>query len=65
MYKIVDESIFFFSKVFLSKFSQEDLSFSTFHGYKGIYSRYEIECEKSFLSKIGYIGESLRDWDES
>ena len=26
---------------------------------------YEMECEKSFFSKTGYIGKSLRDWDES
>ena len=26
---------------------------------------YEMECEKSFFSKIGYTSESLRDWDES
>jgi len=26
---------------------------------------YEMECEKSFFSKIGCTDESLRDWDES
>ena len=36
MYKIVDESILFFSRVF----SQNSLwNLSTFYGYKGIYSK--------------------------
>ena len=40
MYKIMDGSILFFSKISLSKFSLEALSFLfTFRGYKGIYSR--------------------------
>ena len=40
MYKIVDESILFCSRVSLSKFSLEDLFLThTFRGYKGIYSR--------------------------
>ena len=43
--KIMDESILFFSRVSLSKFSLEKLS--TFRGYKGIYSRVCMECEES------------------
>ena len=40
--KIVNESILFFSRVFLWKLS-------TFRGYKGIYSRVCMECEESVL----------------
>ena len=32
--------------------------FSTFHGYKGIYSRVCKECEKSFFCKTGSFGDS-------
>ena len=40
MYKILDESILFFSRVSLSKFSLEKISkLYTFRGYKDIYSR--------------------------
>ena len=46
--KIVDESILFFSRVFLLKFSLEAL---TFCGYKGIYSRVYEECEESVTTK--------------
>ena len=56
MYKIVDESILFFSRVSLSKFSLEPLYISW---VKGIYNRYEIEYEKSFFSKTRCIGKSL------
>ena len=42
--KIVDESILFFSRVSLSKFSLKALNISW---YKGIYSRVCMECEKS------------------
>ena len=40
MYKIVDESILFFSRISLLKFSLEKISkLYTFRGYKGIYIR--------------------------
>ena len=63
MYKIVDKSIFFFSRASLSKI----LSRSSLHfvGIRVFIVRYEMECEKSFFSKTGCTGESLRDWDES
>ena len=32
---------------------------STFHGYKGIYSRVRDKCEKIFFYKIGQFGDSL------
>ena len=51
--KIVDESIFFFSRVSLSKFSLEVFIFC---GYKGIYSNICEECEKSILIQTGYSG---------
>ena len=52
MSKIVDESIFFFSRVSLWKLS-------TFRGYKGIYSRVREKCEKLFFYKIGYSSDLL------
>ena len=52
MSKIVDESIFFFSRVSLWKLS-------TFHGYKGIYNRVCKECEKAFFCKIGCSSDSF------
>ena len=55
MMKIVDESILFFSKVSLSKFSL--WKFSTFRGYKDIYSSVCEECEKSVLIQIGHSGD--------
>ena len=51
MMKIVDESILFFSRVSLSKFSLEVF---TFCGYKGIYSSVCEECEKSLFCKTGH-----------
>ena len=54
--KIVDELILVFSRISLSKFSMEAL---TFRGYKGIYSKVREECEKSFLYKTGHSGDSL------
>ena len=51
-YKIMDESILFFSRVSLSKLS-------TFRGYKGIYSRVCAECEKSYFRKTGCSSDSL------
>ena len=56
MYKIVDESILFFSRVYLSKFSLEALYISW---YKGIYSRVCEGCEKSFFCKTEGFGDSL------
>ena len=44
--KIVDESILYFSRVSLSKFSLEP---STIHGYKGIYTGVCLECKRSGL----------------
>ena len=46
--KIVDESILFFSRVSLSKFSLEVLSFV---GIRGIYTKVRMECEESGFSK--------------
>ena len=40
--KIVDESILFFFRISLSKFSLEAL----FRGYKDIYSRVSEECDQ-------------------
>ena len=46
--KIVNESIFFF----LGFLSQNSLwKLSTFHGYKGIYTRVYMECEESVTTK--------------
>ena len=61
MYKIVDESILFFSRVSLSKFSSEALSLSALHfvGIRVFIVGYELECEKSLFSKTGCTGESL------
>ena len=56
MMKIMNESILFFSKVSLSKFSQNSLQkLSTFRGYKGIYSSVYEECEKSVSTKQGIL----------
>ena len=46
-----------FSLGFLSQNSLWKLS--TFHRYKGIYSRVREECEKSFFCKTGQYGDSL------
>ena len=48
--KIGDESILFFSRVSLSKFSLEALSFM---GKRGIYTGVRMECEESGFSKQG------------
>ena len=53
--KIVDESILF-SLRFLSQNSLWNLS--TFHGYKGIYSKVYEECEKSVFIQTGHSGDS-------
>ena len=55
MMKIVDESILFFSRVSLLKFS---LKLSTFREYKGIYSSVCEECEKSVFIQTGHSGDS-------
>ena len=55
MMKIVDESILFFSRVSLSKFS---LKLSTFREYKGIYSSVCEKCEKSSFIQIRHSGNS-------
>ena len=52
--KIVDESILFFSRVSLSKFSLEAL---TFRGYKAICSRVYEEYEKSCFNQTGHFGD--------
>ena len=54
--KIVDESILFFSRISLSKFSLETLS--AFRGYKGIYSRVYEECDKSCFNQTRHSGDS-------
>ena len=46
-----------FSLRFLSHNSLQ--KFSTFRGYKSIYSRGHEECEKSFFYKIEHFGDSL------
>ena len=56
MYKIVDESILFFSRFSLSKFSLEALYILWVRVF---IVGYDMECEKSFFSKTGCIGESL------
>ena len=68
--KIVDKSILFFSKVYLSKFSlflsQNFLwKLSTFRGYKDIYSRVYEECERSIFIKQGILATRPRDWNEA
>ena len=66
MSKIVDESILFFSRVSLSKFSLEALFFTLhFVGIRVFIVGYEMECEKLVFSKIRCTGDSLRNWDES
>ena len=55
MMKIVDESILFFSRISLSKFSLEALYIS---GYKSIYSRVYEECEKSCFNQTGHSSDS-------
>jgi len=58
----VDESILFFFRVSLSKFSLEA---STFCGYKSIYSRVSEECEQSVFIKQGILATRARDWNKS
>ena len=53
--KIVNESILYFSRVSLSKFSLEALYI---RGYKRIYSRVYEECEKSCFNQTGHSGDS-------
>ena len=55
MIKIVDKSILF-SLGFLSQNSL--WKFSTFHGYKGIYSGVYEECKKSCFNQTEHSGDS-------
>ena len=55
MIKIVDESILF-TLGFLSQNSP--WKFSTFRGYKSIYSSVCEECEKTVFIQIGHSGNS-------
>ena len=52
--KIEDESILFFSKIFLSKFSLETLFFF-FMSKRDIYTRVRMECEESGFSKQDWL----------
>ena len=67
--KTVDESILFILFYFLFYLwfiSQNSLSkLSTFHGYKGIYSRVYEEYERSFFIEQGILATRPRDWNES
>ena len=60
MIKIVDKS--YFSLGFLSQNSLWKLS--TFHGYKGIYSRVYEECEESITTRQGILATRARDWNK-
>ena len=55
--KIVDESILFFSRVSLSKFSLKALLISWVSG--SIYSRVRKECEESIFPKQGGLATGL------
>ena len=59
MYKIVDELILSFSRVFSFKI----ISRSSLHfvGIRVFIVGYEMECEKSVFSKTGCTSDSLRD----
>ena len=60
MYKIVNESILFFSGISLSKFSLEALFFTLhFVGIRVLIVGYEMECEKSLFSKTRCTSKSL------
>ena len=67
--KTVDESILFILFYFLFYLwfiSQNYLSkLSTFHGYKGIYSRVYEECEESVTIKQGILVTQPHDWNKS
>ena len=58
----MDESILFYSRVSLSKFSLEALSFV---GMRGIYTRVREECETLGFSKQGWLAAWPRDLTES
>ena len=51
-------SLEFFSQNFFWKLS-------TFHGYKGIYSRVCMKCEELVTTKQGVLTTRARDWNES
>ena len=59
MYKIVDESILLFSRVFLSKFPLQALYSLHFVGIRVFIVGYEMECEKTFFNKTGCTDKSL------
>ena len=61
--KIVDESILFFSRVYLLKILSGKLF--TFRGYKGIYSRVCMECEELVTTKQAVLVTRACDWNES
>ena len=52
----MDKLILVFSRISLSKFSMEAL---TFRGYKGIYSSVCEECEMSFFCITRHFGDSI------
>ena len=59
MYKIVDESILFFSTVFSLKI----LFGNSLHfmGIRVFIVGYEMKCKKSVFNKIGYTGDLIYD----
>ena len=59
--KIMDESILFFSRVSLSKFSRSSLHFM---GIRGIYTRVRVEYEESGFSKQSWLVVWPRDLTE-
>ena len=56
-YKIMDESILLFSRVYFSKILSEN--FLHFVGIRVFIVGYVRECEKSFFCKIGGYSDSL------
>ena len=60
--KIVDESILFFSRVSLSKFSLEALYIC---GYKGIIVGCVWNAKSQVSNKQGVLATRPRDWNES
>ena len=62
MIKIVDESILFFSRVSLSKFSLEALHFVGIRVFIVVYVR---NVKSRVLSKQGILATQPRKWNES
>ena len=60
--EIVDESILFFSRVSLSKFSRNSLQYV---GIRGIYTGVCLKCERSVFSKQSSLATWPRDWTKS